>query len=43
MRDVKITRIVGFDLPSRRPKLVGKNPLAWFYASKRSISGVLGS
>ena len=25
LRDVKITRIVGFDLPSRRPKLVGKN------------------
>lgn len=24
-RDVRITRIVGFDLPSRRPKLVGKN------------------
>jgi L-alanine-DL-glutamate epimerase-like enolase superfamily enzyme len=24
-RDVKITRIVGFTLPSRRPKLVGKN------------------
>ncbi|MHC4179861.1 MAG: mandelate racemase/muconate lactonizing enzyme family protein, partial [Planctomycetota bacterium] len=31
-RDIKITRIVGFDLPSRRPKLVGKN-------SRRGIHG----
>ncbi len=31
-RDVKITRIVGFDLTSRRPKLVGKN-------SRRGVHG----
>jgi len=84
--DIKITRIVGFDLSSRRPKLVGKNsqldvhgdrsadrmvrvftnagieglgncrlgreelagllgknPLQWFDASKRSLDGPLGS
>jgi L-alanine-DL-glutamate epimerase-like enolase superfamily enzyme len=91
-RDIKITRIVGFDLTSRRPKLVGKNsrldvhgdrsadrmvriftnagieglgncrapsagwsgreelagllgknPLQWFDASKRSLGSPLGS
>ena len=34
--DVKITRIVGFDLPSRRPKLIGKN-------SRLDVHGITSS